>query len=106
MAKPPAPLPPEVLAAFERRQPVEAIKLLLALRANADQPAKPHATPRGKPPAAPAAIPAKPSAPPHPSYGGVRPGLSPGEVPRTSSAFWGWVVVALFTYLGWRLLRG
>ena len=34
MAKPPEPFPPEVLAAFERGKPVEAIKLLLGLRAN------------------------------------------------------------------------
>lgn len=103
MAKPSDPLPPEVLAAFERRQPVEAIKLLFAMRVNAAKHAesapKPrqasHATHTAKPPALP---------PPSPTH--VRPGLSPGEVPRTSSAFWGWVVVALFVYLGWRLLRG
>lgn len=102
MAKPSDTLPPEVLAAFERRQPVEAIKLLLALRASASQPAKP----RAKPPAAPAASPAKPLTPPHSGHTSPRTDLSPGEVPRTSSAFWGWVVVALFVYLGYRLLRG
>ncbi len=102
MAKPPDPLPPEVVAAFERRQPVEAIKLLLALRANAAQPAKS----RAKPPAAPAASPAKPLSPPYSGHTSPRTDLSPGEVPRASSAFWGWVVVALFVYLGWRLLRG
>ncbi len=102
MATPPNPLPPEILAAFERRQPVEAIKLLLSMRASAAQQAKSPAKPR----ASPATRAAKPPTPPPPSPTRVRPGLSPGEVPRTSSAFWGWVVVALFVYLGWRLLRG
>ena len=102
MATPPNSLPPEVLAAFERRQPVEAIKLLMTMRANATE----HAQSPAKPQASHAARAAKPPAPPQPSPTSVRPGLSPGEVPRTSSAFWGWVVVALFVYLGWRLLRG
>lgn len=102
MAKPSDPLPPEVLAAFERRQPLEAIKLLLAMRAGA----APRARLPAKSPAAQAASSAKPHAPPQPGATESERGLSPGEVPRASSAFWGWVVVALFTYVGYRLLRG
>ena len=102
MATPPNSLPPEVLAAFERRQPVEAIKLLLSMRATAAQ----RAPVPAKPTTSQATRAAKSPAPPQPSPTHVRPGLAPGEVPRASSAFWGWVVVALFAYLGWRLLRG
>ncbi len=102
MAKPYDSLPPEVLAAFERGQPVEAIKLLLSMRAAAAQRAPAPTKPRDSQ----ATRTAKPSTLPSPSPTRIHPGLSPGEVPRTSSAFWGWVVVALFVYLGWRLLRG
>lgn len=102
MAKPPESLPPEVLAAFERRQPVEAIKLLLAMRAGMG----PRARLPAQSPAAHAAGNARPPAPPQPGAATPRNGLSPGEEPRTSSAFWGWVVVALFVYVGYRLLRG
>jgi hypothetical protein len=102
MAKPPESLPPEVLAAFERRQPLEAIKLLLAMRAGA----APRARLPAKSPAAHAAGNAKPPTPAQPGATESDRGLSPGEVPRASSAFWGWVVVALFAYVGYRLLRG
>ena len=98
MAKPPAPLPPEVLAAFEQRQPIEAIRLLLAnlastARAAKQQPGRSAATPKTPTPE---------------SIESFTPdsGLSPGEVPSSSSAFWGWVVVALFVYLAYRLVQG
>jgi hypothetical protein len=102
MAKPPTnSLPPEVLAAFERGHPIEAIKLLIGLRANSlaalqsptkrPQPAPAKPTPSSQAPAESTA-----------SHNG----LSPGEVPRSSSAFWAWVVAALFAYLAYRLARG
>ena len=101
MAKYTEPLPPEVLAAFERRQPIEAIKLLLASRASS----APKVT------AAAAKQPArsgKPKAQPLPSVESIASGqsLSPGEVPRASSSFWAWLVVALFVCLGFRLVQG
>ena len=98
MAKPNPPLPPEVLAAFERRQPLEAIKLLLANRAGLAQTAQQQ---RGqKVDARKADMPGiKESI--HPAKG-----LSPGEVPNTGSKFWGWAVVALFAYLAYRLVQG
>ena len=98
MAKPTAPLPPEVLAAFEQRQPLAAIKLLLASRARLAQKAKPQ-------PSQSATTPKTPT--PERTESTKRDGgLSPGEVPSTSSAFWGWVVVALFVYLAYRLVQG
>ena len=101
MAKPTEPLPPEVLAAFERRQPIEAIKLLLASRASS----APKAT------AAASRQPvrsSKPKPPPIPSVESIASGqsLSPGEVPRASSSFWAWVVVALVVYLVFLLVQG
>ena len=102
MANAPDSLPPEVLAAFERRQPIEAIKLLLRMRANGLFPSTPSTqSTLKKPPGAtkPAATPTSPAETP-----ATRPdGLSPGEVPRTESAFWGWVVVGLVVYLLYRL---
>jgi hypothetical protein len=98
MAKPTAPLPPEVLAAFEQRQPLEAIKLLLANRASLARKAKPQ-------PGQSATSPKTPT--PERTESTTRDsGLSPGEVPSTSSAFWGWVIVVLFVYLAYRLAQG
>ena len=95
MAKPTAPLPPEVLAAFEQRQPLEAIKLLLASRARLAQMAKPQPSQTATTPKAPT---------PERTESITRDdGLSQGEVPSSSSAFWGWVVVALLVYLAYRL---
>ena len=98
MAKPNPPLPPEVLAAFERRQPMEAIKHLLENRAGLNQSASRQrdqtvATPKASAPA---------------NKGSINPakGLSPGEVPNTGSKFWGWAVVALLAYLAYRLVQG
>jgi hypothetical protein len=90
MAAPPDSLPPEVLAAFRRRQPLEAIRLLLSQRAQSQPPARSSPAPT-------------PSSSPTPA---ARPGLSPGEVPRSGSSFWGWLIAALFAYLAYRLLRG
>lgn len=88
-----------VLAAFEKRRPVDALKLLLSLRAQGlARPPAPPPTPTGK--ANAPRPPTPPRATPH------RGGLSPGEVPRAQTSVWGWVVVALLAYLGWRLLRG
>jgi hypothetical protein len=100
MAKPPNSLPPEVLAAFERGQPIEAIKLLIGLRAQllAASPTKRASTAAPAKPKPSSQAPAESIAP--------RNGLSPGEVPHSSSAFWGWVVVTLFVYLAYRLARG
>ena len=102
MAKPSEPLPPEVLAAFQRRQPIEAIKLLLASGASTAQQAKP---PAKRQPGAPTST---PKAPVRANVESIASGggLSPGEVPRSSSAFWAWCIVALFAYLAYRLVRG
>lgn len=87
MAKMPESLPPQVAASIERGRPIEAIKLLLRARAHgARVPRSPAASPQKQPPA------------------GTRSGLSPGEVPRTESAVWVWVVVALLVYLAYRLV--
>ena len=101
MAAPLQPLPPEVAAAFQRGEPVEAIKLLLKLRAgSAGKPAP------GRKPAA-ASTEQKPrKAALSPRLGAFREGLSPGEVPRSASAITGWVIVALLAYLVYRLLAG
>lgn len=101
MVKPTESLPPDVIAAFERRQPIEAIKLLLASRADSASKGTPAAS---RPPVRTS----KPKPPPLPSVESIASGrsLSPGEVPRASSSFWAWVVVALLLYLGFRLVQG
>jgi hypothetical protein len=106
MAKPAEPLPPEVLAAFQRRQPIEAIKLLLASGASAAQQAKPSAKPSAT--QRPSGATSAPKAPSRASVESIASGrgLSPGEVPRSSSAFWAWLLVALLVYLAYRLVRG
>ena len=98
MAKPTAPLPLEVLTAFEQRRPIEAIRLLLANRASLAQGAKPQ----------PGQSATTSKTPTPESIESITPdsGLSPGEVPSSRSAFWGWVVVALFVYLAYRLVQG
>lgn len=98
MAKPPAPLPPEVLAAFEQRQPIEAIRLLLASRMGTSQGATQQ-------PGRSATAPKRPTPE---GIESIKPdsGLSPGEVSSSSSAFWAWLVVALFAYLAYRLVKG
>ncbi len=105
MAKTPDSLPPEVLAAFERRQPIEAIRLLLRMRAHGLVAGRPspqstvkHNVGANKPEAT--------SVPPVEPLATKPNGLSPGEVPRADSAFWGWVVVGLFVYLLYRLFGG
>ena len=100
MAAPPQPLPPEVAAAFQRGEPIEAIKLLLKLRAGAAGKPAP-----GRKPAASAEQKPREAAPP-PRLGAFREGLSPGEVPRSASPITGWVIVALLAYLVYRLLAG
>lgn len=99
MAQSPDPLPREVLAAFERKQPIEAIRLLFGLRAGAAPGARTAAPPQPPRPTA--------SMPPPPPVGlARRGGLSPGEVPRSTSSFWAWVIVALVAYAAYRLVRG
>ena len=98
MAQPPAPLPPEVVDALKRRQPIEAIRLLLADRTRTAprenrQPGGLAATPKKRTPTSVESVTSDS-------------GLSPGEVPSSSSTFWGWTVVALFAYLAYRLLQG
>ena len=98
MTKPTAPLPPEVLEAFEQRRPIEAIRLLLASRASLSQKARPQ-------PGSSATTP-KPRTPQSGESINPGSGLSPCEEPNSSSAFWDWVVVALFAYLAYRLVEG
>lgn len=102
MAKAPESLPPQVVAAFERGRPIEAIKLLLQLRARGALAPRSSASVPVKQPSQ-AAKPPAPAAPPGKPQLGTRSGLSPGEVPRTESAVWVWVVVALLAYLAYRL---
>jgi hypothetical protein len=93
MPEPSAPLPPEVIEAFRRGSPIEAIKLLRkstglglkeakevldALKAAQRPVAVPHHNMRHLPHV------------PHVPHS--RSGLSPGEVPRTGAGF-GWVLV-------------
>ncbi len=105
MANAPDSLPPEVLAAFARRQPIEAIKLLLRIRASGQlSPTSPTRLAINQPPGGTKAAVTTP--PPVDLPVNRRDGLSPGEVPRTESTFWGWVVAALLLYLAYRLLGG
>ncbi|QTN21567.1 hypothetical protein HZ992_15415 [Rhizobacter sp. AJA081-3] len=98
MTQPTAPLPPEVLEAFGQRRPIEAIRLLLANRASLSQKVRPQPGPSATTP--------KPISPPSSEPISPAGGLSPGEVPNSSSAFWDWVVVALLAYLAYRLVQG
>jgi hypothetical protein len=98
MTKPTAPLPPEVLEAFAQRRPIEAIRLLLANRASLSQKVRPQPGPSTTNP--------KPRTPQSGESISPGSGLSPGEEPNSSSAFWDWVVVALFAYLAYRLVQG
>lgn len=100
MASPPPPLPPDVLASLERRQPLEALRLLLGGRGvTARAEARRAETP------ASASLGPKPA----PGPGHVTPAfdsaLSPGEVPRSRSTVWGWIVFVLLLVLTVRLLR-
>ncbi len=101
MAKVPDSLPPQVLAAFERGRPIEAIRLLLSMRAQGAHAPRPSGAASVKQ----ASQTTKPtSAPASKTQVGKRSHLSPGEVPRTESAVWVWVVVALLVYVAFRLL--
>lgn len=93
-------MPPEVQAALDRREPIEAIKLLLLSRAGV-KPGSAPAARRSAPARAPG-LQRGPAPPPTPGTG--QHGLSPGEVPRVRSTAWGWVMLALVAYLAWRLL--
>lgn len=98
MAKTPGELPPEVLAAFARRQPIEAIRLLLALRAQGR--GAPASGTSARPQAADAAMRTASRAK------AQRDKLSPGEVPRSGPSVWLLVVAALLAYLAYRLFGG
>ena len=100
MVKPEEPLPPEVQAAFARGQPIEAIKLLISSRAGALAAAKAQAKEASRWSAS------GPKATPASASNSQGDDLSPGEVPRSNSAFWGWVIAALLAYLAFRLVRG
>ena len=98
----PPSLPPELIDALRQRNVPQLLKVLLSQRPAASSP-----------PAAPARPPAARPAP----GAGKRPpeaelpqvaaeGLSPGEVPRTGTTFWGWLMAALLAYLAYRLWGG
>jgi hypothetical protein len=96
MSKAPTPLPPEVLAAFERRQPIEAIKLLLQSLVSGGTPTRlSNKLSALTPSTAPQLQSKEPAA--------SQDGLSPGEVSQSESTFWAWVVAALIGYLAFRL---
>lgn len=106
MAKPSPPLPPDVIAALERGQLVEALKRLIGAQVKARGQAGPGATASAaRSPAPPGARKARAVRPvpaaldETPSFDGR---LSPGEVPRARSALLGWVVFALVVYLIYR----
>ena len=110
MAKPAEPLPPEVLAAFQRGEPIGAIKLLIAERARAASASKASVKPSTQAPAKtkPVSSASSSKAFTAATVQSIAEGraLSPGEVPRSSSTFWAWAVVALFVYLAFRLALG
>lgn len=102
MNKPSDPLPPVVQAALQRGQPIEAIRLLIldrlrkaGARDSAPQVPMPAAATRRR------RLPARDGQATPPGDG-----LSPGEVPRSASSVWLWVVVALAVYVAVRWFRG
>lgn len=113
MAQAPQNLPPEVLAAFERNQPIEALKLLMragvgataARSAEAEEAAVPSIGGRRLRGRKAAAAPRPDTTAELPPSLLAEDGLSPGEVPRSAPGLWGWVLLALVAYLAWRLLR-
>ena len=110
MAKPAEPLPPEVLAAFQRGEPIGAIKLLIAQRARAASTGKVSVKSSAQAPAKPKSVGSANSSKAFTAatVQSIAEGrvVSPGEVPRSSSTFWAWAVVALFVYLVFRLAQG
>ena len=94
-------LPPELIEALRQRDLPGLLKALLSARATAaEAPGKAApSTPR-----APAAGRRRESEPSFPRAEAE--GLSPGEVPRTGSAFAGWLMALLLGYLVYRLWGG
>lgn len=96
----------EVVEALRQR---DVLRLLKAL---ASQQRAPADIGRARPGPAPAPVVRAPRRKPQPEEtapGSVHPlrdGLSPGEVPRSSSGFWLWVVLALLAWLGFRYWGG
>lgn len=92
MNQPRPPLPPEVLDALRRGQPLEAIKRLRAAGGLGLREAKQLVDAHRAGQAAESTA-ARPVANPHQPHLG-QPGLAPGEVPRTRGGL-GWVILAL-----------
>jgi len=105
MDQPPPPLPPDVLAALERRRPIEALRLLLGGRDLAARLAAQRGSARRSAPPPSASVQSKPALRSNDTAPAFDGGLSPGEVPRSRSTFWGWIVLLLLLYLALRVLR-
>lgn len=92
----------EVVAALERRQPLEAVRMLLRSAASAkgqtpkDKSLRAPSLPRPEPARVPAALP--------PELHALRDGLSPGEVPPARAATLDWVLVFLLVVLAYPFL--
>lgn len=112
MAHAPEHLPREVLAAFERNQPIEAFRLLMRAGVGAAAARSAEADEAGAQPIGGRRLRGrKAAAAPRPNTTADMPpnllaedGLSPGEVPRSGPGLWGWALLVLLAYLAWRLL--
>lgn len=102
MATPTPPqLPPELIEALRQRDLPGLLKALLSARPTAAE------TPGKAAPSTPRAPTAGRQRESDPSFPRVEAeGLSPGEVPRTGSAFAGWLMALLLGYLVYRLWGG
>lgn len=112
-APPPPPLPPDLAEALRQGNPLRLIGALLKA-ASTPAPGQPGSTPPQKPAArgravsrAAGKVTPKPATTHAPDLDAdlpliAAPGLSPGEVPRSQSLAWLWVVVLLLAYLAYR----
>ncbi|OJV61365.1 MAG: hypothetical protein BGO36_00080 [Burkholderiales bacterium 68-10] len=94
-------MPPELIEALRQRDLPGLLKALLSARPTAAE------TPGKAAPSTPRAPTAGRQRESDPSFPRVEAeGLSPGEVPRTRSAFAGWLMALLLGYLVYRLWGG
>lgn len=102
-SRPQQPLPPELVAALQQGKPIEAVKLLLNLRANGGLAPKTQMR-QQVPPRTP--LPAKPVVHQSPNYyeAARRGELSPGEVPRSTVSWRTWIMAALLLYAAYRIV--
>lgn len=96
---PPAPLPPDLAEALRQGNPLRLIRALLAT-ASTPAPGRPGREPAAGPIGKTATRRRPDLSPELPPIAAS--GLSPGEVPRSESLVWVWVVVLLLAYLAYR----